>query len=239
MVRRLSPPVLPEASSMAASGKTGRRARDKIHHRATHDTSAATSHRTRATTSDQTSATATGQTSASPGPATCAAAFRSRWADGAHRHLRKGCDAGRGGANAPNSPAAVLGCLTAEISELAGNADGDKKKMQIPHPTPPPPTSPNSRHLQPAIHSNEDFNKLLEDVIISQGGVVPNIQPKLLTNKTSTPSWQKVSTSGKKSSQTSKEYGGNLLPTTSTQSSPPHPSPNKGPLNPSPKDLSE
>ncbi|EPY81483.1 hypothetical protein CB1_000736007 [Camelus ferus] len=202
---------------MAASGKTGRRARDKIHHRATHDTSAATSHRTRATTSDQTRATATGQTSASPGPATCAAV--------------------RLPARRPSVP--VLGCLTAEISELAGNAAGDKKKMQIPHPTPPPPTSPNSRHLQPAIHSNEDFNKLLEDVIISQGGVVPNIQPKLLTNKTSTPSWQKVSTSGKKSSQTSKEYGGNLLPTTSTQSSPPHPSPNKGPLNPSPKDLSE
>lgn len=36
------------------------------------------------------------------------------------------------------------------------------------------------RHLQLAIRNDEELNKLLGDVVISQGGVVPHIAPELL-----------------------------------------------------------
>lgn len=42
------------------------------------------------------------------------------------------------------------------------------------------------RHLQLAIKNDEELNKLLGHVIISQGGVVPYIPPELLPNKTKT-----------------------------------------------------
>lgn len=43
------------------------------------------------------------------------------------------------------------------------------------------------RHLQLAIKNDEELNKLLGHVIISQGGVVPYIPPELLPNKTKQP----------------------------------------------------
>jgi histone H2A len=49
--------------------------------------------------------------------------------------------------------------------ELAGNAARDNKKTRI-----------IPRHLQLAIRNDEELNRLLSGVTISQGGVLPNIQ---------------------------------------------------------------
>uniref|UniRef100_UPI00358F68C1 late histone H2A.L3-like n=1 Tax=Myxine glutinosa TaxID=7769 RepID=UPI00358F68C1 len=88
-----------------------------------------------------------------------------------HRHLRKGNYAKRIGAGAPVYLAAVLEYLAAEILELAGNAARDNKKSRI-----------IPRHLQLAVR-NDEMNKLLCRVMISQGGVLPNIHAMLLPKK--------------------------------------------------------
>ncbi len=86
-----------------------------------------------------------------------------------HRFLRKGNYAQRIGSGAPVYLAAVLEYLTAEILELAGNAAADNKKKTI---------SP--RHLQLAIRSDDELNKLLREVTIASGGVLPKIHEVLL-----------------------------------------------------------
>lgn len=65
--------------------------------------------------------------------------------------------------------------LCAEILELAGNACRDNKKKRV---TP--------RHIQLAIRNDEELNKLLCDVTIAEGGVLPNIHSVLLPKKTTT-----------------------------------------------------
>jgi histone H2A len=88
------------------------------------------------------------------------------------RFLKKGRYAPRVGAGAPVYLASVLEYLTAEILELAGNAARENKKTRIV-----------PRHIQLAVRNDEELNKLLGGVTISQGGVLPNIHSVLLPKK--------------------------------------------------------
>ena len=88
------------------------------------------------------------------------------------RYLKKGKYASRIGAGAPVYLAAVLEYLAAEVLELAGNAARDNKKTRIV-----------PRHIQLAVRNDEELNKLLGGVTISQGGVLPNIHSVLLPKK--------------------------------------------------------
>lgn len=93
-----------------------------------------------------------------------------------HRLLKRGSYAARIGNGAAVYLAAVLEYLCAEILELAGNACRDNKKHRI---------AP--RHILLAVRNDEELNKLLAGVTISDGGVIPNIQASLLPKKTKAP----------------------------------------------------
>ena len=84
------------------------------------------------------------------------------------RYMRQQRIAARIGAGAPVYMAAVMEYLAAEILELAGNATKDAKKTRIV-----------PRHVQLAVRNDEELNKLLANVTIAAGGVVPDINPAL------------------------------------------------------------
>ena len=88
------------------------------------------------------------------------------------RFLKKGRYTERVGAGAPVYMAAVLEYLAAEVLELAGNAAKDQKKSRIV-----------PRHILLAVRNDEELNKLLANTTISEGGVLPYINPSLLPSK--------------------------------------------------------
>jgi len=86
--------------------------------------------------------------------------------------IKRGRHAERVGVGAGIFTAAVLEYLTIEVLELAGNACLEhKKKTIIP------------RHLQLAIRNDEELNKVFCMAMISNGGVLPNINPELFAKK--------------------------------------------------------
>lgn len=89
------------------------------------------------------------------------------------RRYLKGCTHHqRIAVGAPIYQAAVMEYLSAEILELAGNAARDNKRSRI---TP--------RHILLAVANDEELNKLLKNVTIPAGGVMPHILPELLKKK--------------------------------------------------------
>ncbi|XP_060808588.1 histone H2A, sperm-like [Amyelois transitella] len=90
-----------------------------------------------------------------------------------HKILRKGNFAPRIGGGAPIYLAAVLEYLAAEILELAADAAKDNNKTRV-----------IPRHILLAIRNDDELSKMLTGVIVSQGGVLPSIQPQLLPKKT-------------------------------------------------------
>ena len=89
-----------------------------------------------------------------------------------HRHLREGRYSKAIGAGAPIYLAGVIEYIAAEVLELAGNAAKDHKRLRIV-----------PRHIQLAIRNDEELNRLLKDVTLPAGGVLPNLHPSLLPKK--------------------------------------------------------
>lgn len=91
-----------------------------------------------------------------------------------HRYLKKINPKRRVSMAASVYTAAVMEYLAAEVLELSGNAARDNHRTRV---TP--------RHVFLAVAIDEELKKLLKNVIISQGGNLPNIHPFLLKNKSS------------------------------------------------------
>lgn len=88
------------------------------------------------------------------------------------RKLKEMGVAKRIGQGAPVFLAGVLEYLTAEVLELAGNTTTETKKTRI-----------LPRHIQLAIHKDEELEKYLGNTTIAQGGVLPGIPSVLLPTK--------------------------------------------------------
>jgi histone H2A len=90
-----------------------------------------------------------------------------------HRYLKRINPKRRVSMGASVYTAAVMEYLAAEVLELSGNAARDNHRSRV---TP--------RHVFLAVAIDEELKKLLKNVIISQGGNLPNIHPFLIKNKT-------------------------------------------------------
>jgi histone H2A len=90
-----------------------------------------------------------------------------------HRHLVHGKYASRIGAGAPVYLAAVMEYLAAEVLELAGNVTRDSKRSRI-----------IPRHVQIAVHNDNEIHHLFSGVTISRGGVLQQIHSSLLHTTT-------------------------------------------------------
>lgn len=86
-----------------------------------------------------------------------------------HRQLKEGRFAKRISEGASVYMASVLEYLCAEVLELAGNAARDNRKKRI-----------IPRHVQLAVRNDAELDVLLNNVTISQGGVIPFIHSNLL-----------------------------------------------------------
>lgn len=84
------------------------------------------------------------------------------------RWLKKGKYSKRTSSCAGVYLAAVLEYLASEVWEISGDATFDNKKKMI---TP--------RFMTLAIRNDHELNKLLAQVTIAQGGVLPGIHPEL------------------------------------------------------------
>ena len=89
-----------------------------------------------------------------------------------NRFMKQGRYSDRFSRSAGIFMAGVLEYLTAEIIELAGSVCEENKKKTI---------SP--KHLNLAVRSDPELNKLMHTITISQGGMLPNIQSALVPNK--------------------------------------------------------
>lgn len=65
-------------------------------------------------------------------------------------------------------------CNAMQVLELAGYAARDNKKTRIV-----------PRHIQLAVRNDDELSRLLTNVTISNGGVLPNIHNMLLSKKMS------------------------------------------------------
>ncbi|XP_075732448.1 uncharacterized protein LOC142775030 [Rhipicephalus microplus] len=74
---------------------------------------------------------------------------------------------------APIFLSAVLQYLTAEVLKLAVNEAGEQRETRI-----------KPRHIQLAVRSHKDFEKLLVAVTINEGGVVPHFLQEYQPRKT-------------------------------------------------------
>ncbi len=89
---------------------------------------------------------------------------------GGYLRNRNYCE--RVGATAAVAMAGILEYLTQEILELAGNKCEDDKRQRI---TP--------KHIQQAVRGDNEFNQILLNTTLSNGGVAPNIHGFFMKKK--------------------------------------------------------
>nr|CAD7423164.1 unnamed protein product [Timema monikensis] len=82
------------------------------------------------------------------------------------QHIGRTASRSKFDTGAPVYLAAVMGYLVAELLELAGNAARDSKKIRIIQ----------LHQQQLAIRNDEELNKFLTGLTVTQSGVLPNIQ---------------------------------------------------------------